>query len=189
MSIAASLAGYPVVIGGGLAGLMTALQLAPQPVVVLSPTALGFEASSAWAQGGVAASVGPDDDAEQHLSDTLAAGDGLCDEAAARAILSGAAAAIDTLVAMGARFDRNAAGALRLGLEAAHGRRRIVHAQGDSTGREIMRAVVAAVRACPSITVLEGVEARRLLTLDGVVTGVVAAGAARHRSRSPHGRS
>ncbi len=176
MSGAVSFTGRPVIVGGGLAGLMTALQLAPRPVVVLSPVALGFEASSVWAQGGVAASVGADDDAGQHLADTLAAGDGLCDEAAARAILSGAREAIATLVRIGARFDRDAAGALRLGLEAAHGRRRIVHAQGDSTGREIMRAVVAAVRACPSISVLEGVEARRLLVEDGVVAGVVAVG-------------
>ncbi len=175
MSAAADLSGRPVIVGGGLAGLMTALQLAPRPVVVLSPVALGFEASSVWAQGGVAASVGEGDDPDQHLADTLAAGDGLCDEAAARTILEGAGEAIATLVAMGARFDRDAAGALSLGLEAAHGRRRIVHAQGDSSGREIMRAVVAAVRACPSITVLEGVEARRLLTKNGRVTGVLAA--------------
>ncbi|WP_158811412.1 L-aspartate oxidase [Beijerinckia sp. L45] len=172
---AASFAGRPVVIGGGLAGLMTALHLAPRHVTVLSPVALGTEASSVWAQGGVAASVGPDDDAGQHLVDTLAAGDGLCDAAAAQRILAGAADAIDTLVKIGTRFDRDAAGVLRLGLEAAHGRRRIVHASGDSTGREIMRAVVAAVRACPSITVLEGVDARRLLTADGAVTGVLAA--------------
>ena len=164
-----------VIIGGGLAGLMTALNLAPRQVVVLSPTPLGTEASSVWAQGGVAASVGTDDDCGLHLADTLAAGDGLCDPAAARAILAAAPEAIDTLVAIGARFDRDAAGALALGLEAAHGRRRIVHASGDSTGREIMRAVVAAVRACPSITVLEDVEARRLLTQDGAVTGVLAA--------------
>lgn len=168
-------AGRPVIIGGGLAGLMTALHLAPCPVVVLSAVPLGTEASSVWAQGGVAASVGPDDDAGQHLADTLAAGDGLCDAAAAQRILAGASDAIATLVTIGARFDRDAAGVLRLGLEAAHGRRRIVHASGDSTGREIMRAVVAAVRACPSITVLEGVEARRLLTADGAVTGVLAA--------------
>lgn len=175
MSAAPPLAGQPIIIGGGLAGLMTALHLAPRPVVVLSPTPLGTEASSVWAQGGVAASVGPDDDAGQHLADTLAAGDGLCDAAAAERILAGAADAIKTLVTIGARFDRDAAGVLQLGLEAAHGRRRIVHASGDSTGREIMRAVVAAVRACPSITVLEGVEARRVLTVDGTVAGVLAA--------------
>ncbi len=175
MSELPRLANQPVVIGAGLAGLMTALHLAPCPVIVLSPAPLGVEASSAWAQGGVAASVGPDDDAGLHGADTLAAGDGLCDAGATHRILGEAAAAIETLVEMGAKFDRDATGALKLGLEAAHGRRRIVHAEGDATGREIMRAVVAAVRACPSITVLEGVAARRILTDAGRVTGVLAA--------------
>lgn len=169
------LSNQPVIVGAGLAGLMTALHMAPCPVVVLSPAPLGEESSSAWAQGGVAASVGPDDDAELHLADTLAAGDGLCDPGTARRILSGAPDAIAHLVEIGARFDRDAAGALKLGLEAAHSRRRIVHAEGDATGREIMRAVVAAVRACPSITVLEGVDARRLLLEDGRIAGVLAA--------------
>ena len=77
----------PVIIGAGLAGLMTALQMAPCPAVMLSPFPLGTEASSAWAQGGVAASVGIDDDASLHLKDTLLAGDGLCDEDVARRIL------------------------------------------------------------------------------------------------------
>ncbi len=165
----------PVILGAGLAGLMSALHMAPHPVTVLSPAPLGFEASSVWAQGGVAASVGPDDEAALHVADTLAAGDGLCDADATARILREARAAIAGLVAIGARFDRDAAGALKLGLEAAHGRRRIVHAAGDATGREIMRAVVAAVRACPSITVLEGVEARRLLLRDGRIVGVLAA--------------
>ncbi len=170
----ARLAGRPIVVGAGLAGLMTALHLAPSPVVVLSPAALGFEASSAWAQGGVAASVGADDEAALHVADTLAAGAGLCDTAAVASILAEAPAAIAHLILIGTRFDRDAGGALKLGLEAAHSRRRIVHAEGDATGREIMRAVVAAVRACPSITVLEGVAARRLLMSDDRVVGVLA---------------
>ncbi len=175
MSALPRLSNQPVIIGAGLAGLMTALHMAPCPVVVVSPAPLGREASSAWAQGGVAASVGPDDMAALHVADTLAAGDGLCDPEAARRILAEAPDAIANLVAIGARFDRDAAGALKLGLEAAHSRRRIVHAEGDATGREIMRAVIAAVRACPSITVLENVDARRLLTEDGSVVGVLAA--------------
>lgn len=175
MSVTSPFTGLPVIVGGGLAGLMTALHLAPRPVIVITPAPLGFEASSVWAQGGVAASVGPDDDAEQHLVDTLAAGNGLCDVEAARRILGAAPEAIATLAAIGTRFDRDAGGALRLGLEAAHGRRRIVHASGDSTGREIMRAVIAAVRACPSITLLEGVDARRILVEDGAVAGLLAA--------------
>jgi L-aspartate oxidase len=168
------LAGQPVIVGAGLAGLMTALHLAPQPCIVLSSSSLGQESSSAWAQGGVAASVGPDDAAHFHVRDTLAAGDGLCDDGAARRILGEAGAAIAHLVEIGARFDRDASGALKLGLEAAHSRRRIVHATGDATGAEIMRATVAAVRATPSITVLEGVAARRLLLRDGRIAGVLA---------------
>ena len=172
---APAIADRPIIIGAGLAGLMTALHMVPCPVVVLSSAPLGLESSSAWAQGGVAASVGSDDHAELHVGDTLAAGAGLCDAGAARRILEGAAEAICKLESIGARFDRDAQGALWLGLEAAHSRRRIVHAEGDATGREIMRAVVAAVRACPSITVLEGVQARRLLVRDGSVAGVLAA--------------
>jgi L-aspartate oxidase len=167
----------PVIVGGGVAGLLTALHLAPMPVVVAVKAPLQTEASSAWAQGGVAAAVGPDDDPALHLADTLHAGDGLCDEAVARRITAAGPAAIETLLRYGVRFDRDNAGALRLGLEAAHVRRRIVHATGDGTGREIMRGLVAAVRETPSVTVLEGFEVRRLLVADGVVSGVLAVSA------------
>lgn len=165
----------PVIIGGGIAGLLTALHLAPMPVVVLSKAPLATEASSAWAQGGIAAAVGADDEPALHLADTIAAGDGLVDEAVARRITAAGPAAIETLMRHGARFDRRADGTLALGLEAAHGRRRIVHAAGDSAGAEIMRALAGAVRRTPSITVMEGMEARRLLAADGAVEGVLAA--------------
>jgi L-aspartate oxidase len=167
--------GACVVIGGGLAGLSAALALAPMPVIVLSKAPLGFEASSMWAQGGFAASLGPDDSVDQHLADTLKAGDGLCDPDVARAILAAAPAAIEKLIRLGAPFDRDAGGALLLGLEAAHSRRRIAHAGGDGSGREIMRAVIGRVRATPSITVFEGATAHRLLVEDNAITGVVAA--------------
>ncbi len=167
----------PVIVGGGIAGLMTALRLAPTPVVVVVKAPLRTEASSAWAQGGVAAAVGPDDDPALHLADTLAAGDGLCDADVARRITAAGPAAIETLLRYGVRFDRDQGGMLRLGLEAAHARRRIVHAAGDGTGREIMRALVEAVRATPSVTVLDGVDARRLMVADGAVSGVLAASA------------
>jgi L-aspartate oxidase len=167
----------PVIIGGGIAGLMTALHLAPMPVVVLVKAPLETEASSVWAQGGIAAATGADDSPSLHLADTVAAGDGLCDVDVARHVTAAGPAAIETLVRYGARFDRNAAGALALGLEAAHGRRRIVHAKGDGTGREIMRALAEAVRATPSITVLEGLEARRLVVADDAVSGVLAGAA------------
>ena len=166
----------PIIVGGGLAGLMAALRLAPEPVMVLSKAPLGTEASSAWAQGGIAACVGPDDSPMLHHADTLAAGGGLCDPATVRRIVEAGPASIEALARLGARFDRAADGALRLGQEAAHGRRRIVHAAGDGTGREVLRVVVAAVRATASITVLEGMEARRLLMQDNTVAGVLAAG-------------
>src|SRR6187401_3850222 len=125
----------PVIIGGGAAGLMTALQLAPEPVLLLSKAPLGAEASSLWAQGGLAAAMGGDDDPALHLADTLAAGAGLCDEAVARRIVDAAPAAVEHLARLGVAFDRRPDGGWRLGLEAAHGRDRIVHATGAGTGR------------------------------------------------------
>jgi L-aspartate oxidase len=172
------LGGAPVIIGGGIAGLMTALHLAPEPVVLLSGAPLGAEASSALAQGGLAASLGADDSPELHLADTLAAGDGLCDEATTRRIVTAAPGAIDSLVRLGVAFDRTPDGVLRLGLEAAHSRRRIVHAARDATGGELVRALAAAVRQTPSVKVLEGMEARRLTVDDGAIAGVLAVGAA-----------
>lgn len=167
----------PVIIGGGAAGLMTALQLAPEPVLLLSKAPLGAEASSLWAQGGLAAAMGDDDAPALHLADTLAAGAGLCDEAVASRIVEAAPAAVEHLARLGVAFDRRPDGGWRLGLEAAHGRNRIVHATGDGTGREIMRALIAAVRRCPSITLLEGVEAQSLIVEDHAIKGVLAANA------------
>ena len=169
----------PIVIGAGLAGLMTALHLAPMPVLVLARAPLGSGAASAWAQGGIAACVGADDDPACHLADTLAAGDGLCNAALAARILQAGPDTIAALARHGVAFDRTAGGGLALGLEAAHSRRRIVHAGGDGTGAEIMRALIAAVRRTPSITVLEETEARRLVVEDDRIRGVLVA--------APHG--
>lgn len=174
------LSGRPVIIGGGFAGLMTALELAPEPVVLLSAAPIGSEASSALAQGGLAASLGSDDSSALHLADTLAAGDGLCDEAVAGRIVAAAPAAIEKLERLGVAFDRASGGALQLGLEAAHSRRRIVHAAGAATGHELMRGLVRAVRLTPSIAVIEGLEAQRLLVEDGAIAGVLAAGRGGH---------
>jgi L-aspartate oxidase len=173
------LAGQPIIIGAGLAGLMTALHLAPLPVVVLTKASLGAEAASGWAQGGVAAALGADDDTALHVADTLASGDGLSDPTAVQRIVGAGAQVIDDLARHGVAFDRDAAGALAFGLEAAHSRRRIVHAGGgDGAGRAILRALAAAARRTPSITILEQVEARRLLVEDGRITGVLAVGPA-----------
>ncbi len=166
--------GCPIIVGAGLAGLMAALHLAPEPVLVLSKAPLGEQAASGWAQGGLAAAVGADDSTELHLADTLAAGDGLCDPVVARRIIEAAPAMVDELAALGARFDHDSKGVIGLGLEAGHSRNRIVHAQGDASGREILRAVIEAVRRTPSITVWEGVSATKLITRDGKIAGVIA---------------
>ncbi|HYP56890.1 MAG TPA: L-aspartate oxidase [Beijerinckia sp.] len=166
-------AGAPIIIGGGLAGLMTALTLAPHPVVLFTKAPLGFEASSTLAQGGIAAAIGVDDDPALHLADTLAAGDGLCDETVAAPILRAAPATIEELVRLGVPFDRDSHGRIVLGLEAAHSHRRIVHAGGDASGREIIRALTRLVHETPSITVIEGIAARRLMVEDNRVTGVL----------------
>src|SRR5262245_41998233 len=169
-----ALAGQPIIVGGGLAGLLTALHLAPEPVVVLAKAPLASGAASAWAQGGIAAAVGADDDPALHAADTIAAGAGMCDVAMVERITDAAPEAVDDLARWGIAFDRSDDGRFKLGLEAAHSRRRIVHAGGDSTGREILRALITSVRRTPSITVLEGVEARRLMMADGRLAGVLA---------------
>ncbi len=165
-----------VVIGAGIAGLMTALELAPRPVVVLSKGTLGAEGSTLWAQGGLAAALGPDDSPALHAADTIAAGDGLCDGAIVDRFARAAPAAIERLARLGVRFDRTRDGGFALGLEAAHSRRRVAHCGGDGAGREVMRALVTAARATPSIEILEGYEARRLVVEDNAVLGLLAIG-------------
>jgi len=167
-------AAQPIIIGAGLAGLLTALHLAPEPVIVLAKAPLALGAASAWAQGGIAAAVGAGDDPALHAADTMAAGAGLCDASMVERITAAAPGAVEDLARWGVAFDRSADGRFKLGLEAAHGHRRIVHAGGDSTGREIMRSLIASVRQTPSVTVLDGVEARRLMMADGKLAGVLA---------------
>jgi L-aspartate oxidase len=153
--------GRPVVVGAGVAGLMTALELAPRPVVVLSKGPLGEEGSTLWAQGGMAAALGRDDRPALHAADTIAAGDGLCEAAIVDRFARAAPEAIAKLARLGVRFDRQPDGGFALGLEAAHSRSRIAHVGGDGAGRELMRALVAVAREMPSIAILEGFEARR----------------------------
>ncbi|HAX91649.1 MAG TPA: L-aspartate oxidase [Rhodospirillaceae bacterium] len=163
----------PVIIGAGLAGLTVALSLAPNPCIVLGRKMAAGWTSSELAQGGIAAAVGADDAPVFHEKDTLAAGAGLCDQAVVHAITEDGPRAIAQLRAWGVVFDLDANGALKTGLEGAHSRRRVVHAEGDSTGAAVMRALVARVRATPSITVIEDVEVMDVAATDGCVTGVV----------------
>lgn len=171
-ALTGNLKGHVVVVGSGIGGLVTALSLAPQPVLLITRAALGAESSSGWAQGGIAAALGAGDSIELHIADTLAAGDGLCDGDAVRTILADAAPAISTLERLGVRFDRRADGALQFGLEAAHSRHRIIHANGDGTGAAVVQALARALRSCASVSVMENVEVRRVLTVDGAVAGL-----------------
>ena len=161
-----------VIVGGGLAGLFCALKLAPRPVTVVSAAPLGQGASTAWAQGGIAAAVAEGDSAEAHAADTIAVGAGLVDETIALGIAREAGARIHDLLHYGVRFDRDLEGRLAVGREAAHSARRIVYVRGDMAGNAIMSALIEAVRATPSIRVVEGYAAEALLTRDGAVTGL-----------------
>ncbi|WP_346622436.1 L-aspartate oxidase [Blastococcus montanus] len=137
-----------VVVGSGAAGLMTALALAGagRRVAVVTKGALG-DGSTRWAQGGLAAVLGTDDDAGLHVQDTLTAGAGLCDEAAVETLVAEAPVAVRLLQELGARLDLDANGRPALTREGGHSRDRIVHAGGDASGAEVTRTLVEALRS------------------------------------------
>jgi L-aspartate oxidase len=162
-----------VVVGTGAAGLMTAIALADagRAVTVVTKGALG-DGSTAWAQGGLAAVLGADDDADLHVTDTLVAGAGLCDEDAVRTLVEEAPAAIALLQELGARLDPGPDGRPALTREGGHSRDRIVHAGGDASGAEVTRTLGGALRA-RGIEVLEHTAALDALrSADGRVVGL-----------------
>lgn len=164
-----------VIVGAGIAGLVFALRLpADLKVVVVTKGALG-ESNTRYAQGGLAAAVGPDDNPDLHFDDTIAAGAGLCNEAAVRTLVDEGPAAVHWLLTHGATFDEEGEGhTLALGKEAAHSRNRVLHAGGDATGAEIERALVSQLRGRPSVSVLEHTAAIDLAThADGACVGVI----------------
>ena len=166
-----------VVVGSGVAGLMTALHatraLTGTARVLLVTKVNVDDGSTRWAQGGVAAALGADDSPEEHLQDTLEAGVGVCDLAAVRVLCEEGPRRLRELISLGAAFDTNTSGELLLTREGGHHRDRIVHAGGDATGAEVSRALVAAVLAHPRIQLIEHALVLDLLrTADGRTAGV-----------------
>jgi len=162
-----------VVVGTGMAGLITALSLAPRPVTLITKTPNLESGSSLWAKGGIAAAVGPGDSPEAHAEDTLTAGAGLSDPRLALALTREGADSLRLLIHEGVPFDRALDGTLELAREAAHGRPRIVHAGGDATGRVVMSALIERARRTPSINILRSTFAHELVVQDGVVRGLL----------------
>ena len=165
-----------LVLGSGVAGLSAAVRAAElhgMAVGVLTKGELQ-QATTRWAQGGVAAVLGGDPDStDLHLADTLAAGAGLCDVDAVRVLVDEGPARVNELIALGAAFDRDTEGQLLLAREGGHSMPRVVHAGGAATGAEIERTLVDAVRATVEV-VLEGSFALDLLVDGGRCRGVLA---------------
>src|SRR6476646_3194420 len=137
-----------VVVGSGIAGLTTALRLRQRVdrVLLVTKTVLS-EGSTQWAQGGIAAALDPADSPQEHLHDTLVAGCGICDVPAVTALVHEGPARVRELVALGAEFDLDDEGELRLTREGGHHRDRIAHAGGDAPRKQICRALIAALHA------------------------------------------
>ena len=166
--------GDVLIIGAGLAGLFTALKLDGRPVTVMAAGKRTKGAASKWAQGGIAAALGADDDPSLHAQDTINVGSELVDEAVAGFVAAEAEARITDLETLGVSFDRNGDGNLKLGREAAHSRNRIISISGDRSGRAIMKALGQRAEATPSINFMEGYAAYELAVENGRVVGVFA---------------
>lgn len=160
-----------IVIGSGLAGLTFALELASDSSVCVLTKGVIVDSNTQWAQGGIAAAVGEADSWELHEADTLIAGAGLCNLEAVRFLVQQAPAAVSWLQSHGTQFDTEDKNELALGREGGHSRHRIVHHQ-DRTGWEVERAISAAVRLNPSISVYEHAFALEVLVEDGRCYGV-----------------
>jgi L-aspartate oxidase len=159
-----------VVVGSGVAGLSAALAAASDAgprggirIVVLTPGRFGGDGASSLAQGGIAAAVDPEDSAALHVLDTQRAGAGLTVAERVEILAGEGPERVRELARMGVRFDRDPGGALALGLEGAHSKRRIVHALGDRTGWEVTRVLSEEALRCPALRIVEGAHVTELL--------------------------
>ncbi len=159
----------PIVVGAGVAGLTVALGL-PRAYVITAPE-MG---STWWAQGGIAVALSEEDSPRRHTDDTLSVSGGLGVKRVVDLLTSGGPAAVQHLIALGAEFDRDAAGELMYGREGGHQIRRVIHADGDATGAEVMRALNSAVDAAERVTVLQH-RVIDLVMVDDRVAGVITA--------------
>ena len=139
-----------LIIGSGVAGLRAAIELAPHGNVLVVTKDKPSESNTEYAQGGIAAVMSDEDRVGIHLEDTIKAGDGLCRENAVKTLVEEGPERIMELISWGAEFDKEGL-RLALTLEAAHSRRRILHAHGDSTGKELERVLLNKVRSMPSV--------------------------------------
>jgi L-aspartate oxidase len=164
-----------VVVGSGIAGVAAALRARaalPAATVLLVTKSLLDDGSTRWAQGGIAAALGPGDTPAQHMRDTLTAGAGLCDEAAVSALVTEGPDAVRWLMRIGATFDTEPGGPLALTKEGGHLRRRIAHAGGDATGAEISRALLAALQQSGVEAIEHAMSLDLLLNSEGGVAGL-----------------
>jgi L-aspartate oxidase len=161
-----------LILGGGLAGLRAALAVDPRLSVTVVTKDDLRGSSSQWAQGGIAGVVDPEDRFDNHVADTLTAGGGLCHEDVVDAVIREAPTRINELIAWGTRFDARD-GALELGREGGHSHHRIVHALGDATGREVMRAVIERARALDNLEVWPDTFTIDLVTHEGRCRGAL----------------
>src|ERR1051326_9131891 len=160
-----------LVIGAGVAGLRGAVEMAPPGRVVVLAQREVTASCMRYAQGGISAALGDEDEIGLHLQDTLNAGDGLCDPDAVKVLVEEGPERIEELIQWGTEFDRDGT-KLAFGREGAHSRNRILHAHGDSTGREILRALYAKAKTLPNISIFEFEFSTDLLTDNGRVCGI-----------------
>ncbi len=161
-----------LIIGGGLAGLRAALAIDPKLSALVVTKQAIQQSNSTYAQGGIAGVLDPEDRFENHIADTLSAGRGLCDEAVVELVVREAPERIAELIDWGTRFDRDA-GELALGREGGHSHDRIVHALGDATGREVMRAVIERAHGLENVGIWPHTFTLDLLTHEGACRGAL----------------
>jgi L-aspartate oxidase len=162
-----------IIIGSGVAGLRAAIELAPAGRVAILTKSKPDESNTEYAQGGVAVALSDEDEIELHYNDTIAAGDGLCNEEAVKSLVEEGPIRINELIDWGTEFDREGS-KLAFSREGAHSRNRVLHARGDSTGREIIRSLLKKVSSFPNIKFFPHCFSIDLIVKNNYCHGVIA---------------